>query len=139
MRNIDLPSNLKPEQSDVNLSTELRNGGEVFDEILTLKCQVAAVKKKANGGLINTARILKFIDSDFKMKLVHDLILTQIDFCNALVYELPYTVLHGLQVSLIAAVRFNVKMPRYDIDRITRGSNELHFMSVKAKNNSRYV
>ena len=47
MRNIDLPSNLKPDQTDINLSTKLRNLGAVFDENLTLKYELAAVKKRS--------------------------------------------------------------------------------------------
>ena len=35
--NIDLPSNLKLDQTDINLSTKLKNLGVVFDENLTLK------------------------------------------------------------------------------------------------------
>ena len=46
LRNIDLPSNLKMDQTDNNLSTKLKNLGAVLDENLTLKYQVAAVKKK---------------------------------------------------------------------------------------------
>ena len=56
LRNIDLPSNLKLDQTDINLSTKLRNLGAVFDESLTLKYQVDAVKKKATGGHINIAK-----------------------------------------------------------------------------------
>ena len=36
LRNIDFPSSLKLDQSDINLSTNLKNQGVVFDEILTL-------------------------------------------------------------------------------------------------------
>ena len=43
LRNIDLPSNLKLDQTDINLSTKPRNLGD------------AAVKKKVIGGLINIA------------------------------------------------------------------------------------
>ena len=50
--------------------------GVIFDENLTLKYPVAAVKKKAIGGLINIAKISKFIDRESKLKLVHGLILT---------------------------------------------------------------
>ena len=96
MRNIDLPSNLKLDQTDINLLTKLRNLGVVLDENLTLKYQVAAPKKKAIGGLINIAKISKFIDRESKLKLVHGSILTQIDFCNALLHGLPNTDLHGL-------------------------------------------
>ena len=81
MSNIKLPSNLKLDQTDLNLSTKLRNLGAVSDENLTLKYQVAAVRKKAIADLINTEKISKFIDRESKLKLVHCLILTQIDFC----------------------------------------------------------
>ena len=46
MRNIYLPSNLKLDQIDNNLSTKLRIQG-VVDENLTFKNKVAAVKNKA--------------------------------------------------------------------------------------------
>ena len=56
-RNIDLPSNSKLDQTDINLSTKQRNLGVVFVERLILKYRVAAVKKKAIRGLINIAKI----------------------------------------------------------------------------------
>ena len=49
LRNINLPQNLKPYQTDINLSTKLKSLGVVFDENLTLKHQVTAVNKKAIG------------------------------------------------------------------------------------------
>ena len=78
------------------MSTKLRNQGVVFDENLNLMYQVAAVKKKAIGGLINIAKISKFIDRESNLKLVHGLNLMQMDFCNALLYGLPNTDLHDL-------------------------------------------
>ena len=116
MRNIDLSSNSKLDQTDINLSTELRNLCVIFDEFLNLKYQVAAVKKKAIRGHMNTAKILKFIDREFKLKFVHGFILTQIDFCNALLYGLPKADLHRLQMILNAAVRIIVNMLRYSTD-----------------------
>ena len=118
MRNIDLPSNLKLHQTDINLLTKLRNLGVVFDENLTLKHQVGAVKKKAIAGFINIAKISKIIDRESKLKLVLCLIVTQIELCNALLYGLPNPDLHGLQIIQNAAVRVIMKMPRYHTDRI---------------------
>ena len=46
LRNIDLPSNLKMDQTDINLSTKLKNLGAVFDENLPVKYKVDAVKKR---------------------------------------------------------------------------------------------
>ena len=71
MKNLDLLLDLKLDPTDINLSTKLRNIGVVFDENLTLKCQIAAVKKKGIGGLINIAKISKFIHRESKLKLVH--------------------------------------------------------------------
>ena len=42
-KNVDLPSNLKLDQTDINLSPKLRNLGVVLDENLTLKYHVAVV------------------------------------------------------------------------------------------------
>ena len=55
----------------------------MFYENLALKYQIAAVKNKAFEGLINIAKISKFMDRESKLELVLGLILTQIDFCNA--------------------------------------------------------
>ena len=68
IRNINLPSNLKLDHCDTNLWTKLKNLGVVFDEKLSLKYQIAAVKKKAILGLINFVKILKLIDIDSNTK-----------------------------------------------------------------------
>ena len=131
--NIDLPLNLKLEQTDTNLSKKLRNLCVVFDENLILKYQVAAVKKRAIRGLTNIEKRSKFIDRKSKPKLVHGLIMTHIDFCIALSYGIPNTDLHGLQMILNAAVRIIVNIPKYSTDRITPRAIEIHFLPVKIR------
>ena len=71
MRNIDFPSKLKLDQTDITLSSKLRHLGVVFDENLALMYQFAAVKKKAIAGLINIEQIMKFIDRESKLKIVN--------------------------------------------------------------------
>ena len=61
IRNINLHSNLKLGQLDINLSTKLRNLGAVLDQILTLYYQISTVKNKAIRGLINFAKVSEFI------------------------------------------------------------------------------
>ena len=56
LKNIDLPSNLKQDKTDINLSTKLKNLGDIFDGNLTLKYQAADLKQKAIGGLTNIAK-----------------------------------------------------------------------------------
>ena len=75
----------------------------------------------------------KFTDRESKLKLMHDLILTQIEFSNALQYGLPNTDLHSMQMILNADVRIVVKMPRYSTDRFTPRAIELYLLPVKAR------
>ena len=62
IRNIDLPSNLMLDQSDISSSTNFKNVGLVFHENSALKCQNASVKKKVIGHSENIAKISKFND-----------------------------------------------------------------------------
>ena len=82
LKDLDFPTTLLLDQTDINLSTKLKNLGVVLDENLTLKYQITAIKKKSVGGLINIAKISSFIDKDSKFKLVHCLVLSHLDFCN---------------------------------------------------------
>ena len=133
LRNLDFPSVLLLDRTDITLSSKLKNLGVIFDENLTLKHQIAATKKKAIGGLINIAKISSFIDDKSKFKLVHCLVLTQLDFCNSLLYGLPNDELHSLQMISNAAVRLIVNMPRFSIERITPKAIQLHFLPIKAR------
>ena len=108
----------------------MRNPGVLLIKNLTLKYQDDAVKilkNKANGGLLNIAKILKFVDRKSKLKLVHGLFLTQIIFCNTLLYGLTNTDLHGLQMILNADLRIIMNMHRHSTDRITPRALDLHF------------
>ena len=118
MRNLDLPWILKLDQSDIFLYLKLRNPGVVFYESLTLKYQIAAVRKKEIEDQINFAKISKFIDRESKLNFAHCLILKQTNYCIPLLYGLPDTDLHGLQMILIATVRIIVKNRRYIWERI---------------------
>ena len=70
------------------------------------------------------------MDRESKIKLVHDIILTQIYFCKFLLYGIPNIDLHDTQMILNAAVRNTVIIPRYSRDRITPRKFELHSLPV---------
>ena len=101
-KNIDLPSSLKLEQSDLKLSKKMRNLGVDLHKIFTLKYQTAAVEKKIFVGLINIPNISKLIDRESRLKLMYCLVQTQIDICITLLYGQQNTDLRGLQIILNA-------------------------------------
>ena len=132
MRNIYLSLNLKLNRTDMNLSTKLRNLGVVFDESFNSQVSICCNKKR----LLEVLWILqkhRNLPTESKLKLVHGLYLTHIVFCNALLYWLPNTDLHGLHMTLNAAVRIIVNMSRYSRDRFTPRAIELHFMPVNSR------
>ena len=92
------------------------------------------MKWKLINNLINISRIAKYLDKDTKMKLVHGLILSRVDFCNSLLFGLPDCDLRMLQVAINSAARIVVAgMPRFSHEHITPVLIDLHILPVKAR------
>ena len=84
---------LNPQQGNViingmpiSLAGNVRNLGVWLDQTLSLKDHLRCVKAKLINNLIIISRIVKFLDRSTIMKLVYGLILSRVDFCNALLY-----------------------------------------------------
>ena len=118
----------------VQISNSVRNFGFVFDTQLNLDEQINNVKRKVIVSLINISRIAKFIDQESKMKLVHGLVFSKIDFCNSLYYGLPSIILNGLQMLINSAAGIVVGFPRSSTERITPVCIDLHVLPIKARN-----
>ena len=99
----------------------------------TSQISICRSKKEAIGGLLNIAKTSKFIDRESKLKLVHGLILTQINFRNAFLDGLPNTDLHSLQMIMNDVVSFIAIMPRYNTVRMTQNGVEIYFLPVKPR------
>ena len=119
--------------STVTLSEQVRSLGVIVDQNLTLKPQLNNTKRKAIYNLMNISRISKFINESLRMKLVHGLVLSVIDFCNSLYHGLSNSDLHGLQMIINSAARIVKGMPRFSRDRITPVCIELHLLPLKAR------
>ena len=80
--------------------------GVVFDDRLNLEKHINSVVSTCYGNLRNLGRIASKLTKPLKIQLVHSLILSHIDDCNALFYNLPEYLLHKLTKVLYSAVRF---------------------------------
>ena len=119
--------------SVVVFSEQVKSLGVILDQGLSMKNQLSNTKKKAIYNLINISRISRFIDRGSRMKLIHGLVLTVIDFCNSLYYGLPNCDLHAFQMIINSAARIVEGMPRFSRDRITPVCINLHFLPFKAR------
>ena len=112
----------------------MRDLGFTSDSNLTLDAQIRKIKSKAIGNLINISRISSYLDKSSRLKLVHGLVFSRIDFCNPLYFGLPNTKLKQLQLIINDATRLVAGLPRFSRERITPIAIELHFFSDKSSN-----
>lgn len=80
--------------------------GVIFDDRLNFEKHINRVVSVCYTNLRNLGRIASKLSRSLKIQLVHSLILSHIDYCNALFYNLPEYLLHKLTKVLYAAVRF---------------------------------
>ena len=98
-----------------------------------MKHHLRSMKSKLVSNIINIARVSKYLDKTTRMHLVHHLILSNTDFCNALYYDLPDCDLRMLQMIINSAARIVVGMERFSRERITPICIGLHILPVKAR------
>ena len=112
------------------LSRSVRDLGFVIDNNLTCNEQIQTVIKNSTFSLRNIAFIKKYLDVDSMKKLVHNYIITRLDYCNSLYHELPAYQLKKLQLVFNRAARLIVgTAPR---ERITPVLIDLHWLPIKA-------
>lgn len=81
----------------VNVCKQVRNLGVTFDSCLSMTAHVEAVCKSVNYQLRNLWRIRKYLDQTTTSMLVHSLISSRIDYCNALLCGIPQYLINRLQ------------------------------------------
>ena len=75
---------------DIEVSNNATNIGVIFDSHVNLEKHVMNTCKTAVSHLQNIANIRNSLSQDNAETLVHAFISSQLDFCNALLYGLPY-------------------------------------------------
>ena len=81
--------------------------------------------------LRNIAFIRKYVDESSMRKLIHNHVISRLDYCNSLYYGLPNYQLKKLQYIMNWAARLIKGVARRD--RITPVLIELHWLPIKAR------
>ena len=119
--------------TQIPVSTEIRNLGVTLDKNLLMDCQIRSVVKSANFHLRNIALIKRYLDQDCLKIFVCNLIITRVDYCNSLFYNLPNFQLKKLQNVLNRAARLVTGYTPWDRIRITPILMDLHWLPIKAR------
>ena len=91
----------------------VRSLGVHLDPTLTMETQVASVVCTAFFHLWRIARLQPYLDMGALTTLVHALVISRLDYCNALYVGLPLKLMRKLQVVQNAAARLLTGVRKY--------------------------
>ena len=80
--------------------------GVKFDQSMKMERQVNSVKQKSMWTISNLIKIGRFLDQGIKLILVKQLVISKLDYCNALYVNLPMKTLKKLKSALNSGIRF---------------------------------
>ena len=107
----------------------IRNLGAIFDPRLDMVAQVGKTVKTAAFSLRNIGRVRNLLTEDTAKQVVQSLVLSRLDYCNALLAGLPNTLIDRLQRIQNSAARLVSKTPKRH--HITPVLKDLHWLKVK--------
>ena len=115
----------------IEVSNNARNIGVIFYSHVNLEKHVMNTCKRAFYHLRNIAKIRNYLSQDNAETLVHAFISSKLDFCNALLYGLPQSVIDRLQYVQNCAARLVTRTR--SSEHITPVLRRLHWLPVRQR------
>ncbi len=117
--------------SIITPSTSVRNLGVIFDDHLTFKEHIAKTARSCRFALHNIRKIRPFLTEHAAQLLVQALVVSRLDYCNALLAGLPSNTIKPLQMIQNAAARLVFNEPKRT--HVTPLFISLHWLPVAAR------
>ncbi len=108
-----------------------RNLGVIFDDHLTFKEHIAKTARSCRFALHNIRKIRPFLTEHAAQLLVQALVVSRLDYCNALLAGLPSNTIKPLQMIQNAAARLVFNEPKRT--HVTPLFISLHWLPVAAR------
>ncbi len=116
--------------STITPSASVRNLGVIFDDQLTFKEHIAKTARSCRFALHNIRKIRPFLTEHAAQLLVQALVISRLDYCNALLAGLPSNTIKPLQMIQNAAARLVFNEPKRA--HVTPLFVSLHWLPVAA-------
>ncbi len=110
--------------STITPSSSVRNIGVVFDDQLTFKDHFAKTARSCQFELHNIRKIRPFLTQHAAQICVQALVISRLDYCNALLAGLPSCTIRPLQMIQNAAARLVFELRIYIPSRSLRSASE---------------
>ncbi len=98
--------------STITPSASVRNLGVIFDDQLTFKEHIAKTARSCRFALHNIRKIRSFLTEHAAQLLVQALVISRLDYCNALLAGLPSNTIKTLKMIQNAAARLVFNEPK---------------------------
>ena len=115
---------ITPKESFKNLGVQL-------DKKLNMSEHIKTVSKTCYMHIRNISKIRKLVNQETAHTMVRCMVLSRLDYCNALLYSLPVKNLQKLQAIQNASARVITQTRKYD--HITPHLLSLHWLPVKQR------
>jgi hypothetical protein len=112
--NIPQISSLQVGDSEVHAVPVAKNIGVVMDQTLNMNEHVKSICKSSYMHLRNIAQIHKYLTEDAAAPMIHSFVTSKLDNLNALLYGLPDTVIHKLQLIQNHSAKVVVRKNKFD-------------------------
>ena len=116
---------------DKPLSESVRDLGVILDNRLNMNDHITSVCKSANYHLRNIAKIRRYLSESDAVKVIHALVSSRIDYCNAVLAGLPNSSISRLQRVQNNAARVLARVRKYD--HITPILRQYHWLPVQKR------
>ena len=116
---------------DLPLSESVRDLGVILDNRLNMNDHITSVCKSANYHLRNIAKIRRYLSESDAVKVIHALVSSRIDYCNAVLAGLPNSSISRLQRVQNNAARVLARVRKYD--HITLILRQYHWLPVQKR------
>ncbi len=100
------------DSTTITPSSSVRNLGVIFDDQLTFKDHTIKTVRSCKFVLHNIRKIRSFLTQHAAQFLVQALVISRLDYCNALLAGLPSCTIKPLQMILNAAARLVFSKPK---------------------------
>ena len=120
----------------IEFSNNARNIGVIFYSHVNLEKHVMNTGKTAFYHLRNIAKIRNCLSQDNAETLVHAFISSKLDFCDALLYGLPQSIIDRLQYVQNCAARLVTRT--WSSEQITPVLRRLHWLPVRQELRTKY-
>ena len=127
----DLYINMGP--NTISSVPKVKNLGVYLDHNLTMDNRVDSICKFCYWQIRNIGKIRRYISDDACKTLIHALVTSKLDYCNALLYGLPHKLTDRLQRVQNRAARLVSRTRRHE--HITPVLRDLHWLPIHCRSN----